>query len=78
MFITKKKLEKMLADREMKGYAARTREDEIREIRSEMYRMEEHLKREINKVARGMAEMEHELHPEKNPHGYCPFEIVKE
>ena len=76
MFITKKKLEKMLTDREMKGYAARTREDEIREIRSEMYRLEEHLRVEINKVARGLADMEREIHPEKNR--YCPFEHVKE
>lgn len=77
MFITKKKLEKLLADSEMKGYAARTRENEIMDLRSEMYRIEEHLRREINKVARGMAEMERELHPEKKQR-YCPFEPVEE
>lgn len=76
MFITKKKLEKLLADSEMKGYAARTRENEIMDLRSEMYRIEEHLRREINKVVHGMAEMERELHPEKRQ--YCPFEPVKE
>lgn len=77
MFITKKKLEQMLSEREMKGREERRREMEIMDLRSEMYRMEEHLRREIDKVAHGMAEMEHELHPEKQQR-YCPFEPVKE
>lgn len=76
MFITKKKLEKLLADSEMKGYEERARENEIMNLRSEMYQMEEHLRSEINKVARGMAEMERELHTDKRQ--YCPFEPVKD
>lgn len=76
MFITKKKLEQMLSEREMKGREERSREMEIMDLRAEMYRLEAHLKDEINKVARGMAEMERELHPEKRQ--YCPFEPVKE
>lgn len=77
MFITKKKLEQMLSEREMKGREERSREMEIRDLRSEMYHLEGHLRDEINKVVRGMAEIERELHPEKQQR-YCPFEPVKE
>lgn len=77
MFITKKKLEQMLSEREMKGREERSRKMEIMDLRVDMYRLEAHLKNEINKVVRGMAEIERELHPEKQQR-YCPFEPVKE